>query len=77
MENQANSPLNMSELLRLAQSPAGRQLMALLQQNGGDELQTAMAKAASGDYSMAKQALSGLLSSPEAQALLKQLGGTP
>ncbi|MEE0109299.1 MAG: hypothetical protein UEP57_00190 [Oscillospiraceae bacterium] len=66
---------DMSELLRLAQSPAGQQLMALLQQSGGRELESAVAKASAGDYTQAKQALSSLLSTPEAQALLKQLEG--
>lgn len=64
---------DLSELMRLAQSPAGQQLIALLQQNGGNHLQTAVEKAGSGDFGQAKQILSSLLSDPEAQALLKQL----
>lgn len=64
---------NMSEILRLAQSPAGQQLIALLQRNAGDHLQSAVAKASAGDYEQAKQALSSLLEDPEAQTLLKQL----
>lgn len=66
---------DMSELLRLAQSPAGQQLITLLQRSGGSELQNAIAKASAGDYEQAKTAISSLLSSPEAQALLKQLEG--
>ena len=77
MEQHMDSPMNMSQLLRLAQSPAGQQLFSLLQQNGGTELQDALAKASMGDYAQAKQALSSLLSSPEAQELIRQLGGTP
>lgn len=64
---------DMSELLRLAQSPAGQQLIALLQRSGGNTLQNAVAKASSGDYAQAKQAISSLLENPEVQALLKQL----
>lgn len=64
---------DLSELLRLAQSPAGQQLIALLQQSGGDALQTAVEKASAGDYTQAKKAMSSLLSSPEAQKLLKKL----
>ena len=64
---------DMAELMRLAQSPAGQQLIALIQQNGGTSLQTAVEKAGSGDFAQARQVLSSLLSSPEAQALLKQL----
>lgn len=64
---------DLSELLRLAQSPAGQQLIALLQQSGGDALQTAVEKVSAGDYTQAKKAMSSLLSSPEAQKLLKKL----
>lgn len=63
----------MSELLRLAQSPAGQQLIALLQQSGGSELQDALTKASAGDYVQAKKSMSSLLASPEIQKLLKQL----
>ncbi len=64
-----------SQLLRLAQSPAGQQLLSMLQKSGGEELQNAVAKASAGDYGQAKQALASLLSTPEAQALLKQMEG--
>lgn len=77
MQNQADSPLNMSELLRLAKSPAGQQLISALQKSGGAELQDAMSKAAAGDYSQAQKTISAFLSTPEAQKLLKQLGGNP
>lgn len=64
---------DMSELLKLAQSPAGQQLLSMLQQAGGSDLQNAITQAAAGDYTKAKKTLSSLLSSPEAQALLKQM----
>lgn len=70
-----NSPMDMSELMRLAQSPAGRQLLSALQKSGGEELNAAMAKAAAGDYSQAQKAISAFLSTPEAQKLLQQLEG--
>lgn len=66
---------DMSQLMQLAQSPAGQQLIRMLQQSGGNELQDAIAKASAGDYAKAHKTLSSLLSSPEAQALLKQLEG--
>ena len=58
----------------LAGSPAARELMALLRQKGGDELQNALSKAAQGDMEAAKQALSPLLSSPDVRQLLDKLG---
>ena len=64
---------DMTELFRLAQTPAGRQLIAMLQKSGGARLNEAIAKAAAGDYAQAKETLSDLLSSPEAQVLLKEL----
>lgn len=77
MQNHAESPMDMTELLRIVQSPAGQQLISALQQSGGKELQSAMAKAAAGDYSQAQKTISAFLSTPEAQQLLKQLGGNP
>lgn len=67
---------DMSDILRLAQSPAGQQLIALLQKTGGTDLQNAVSKASAGDYAQARQSLSSLLSNPEVQALLKQLEET-
>lgn len=59
----------------LAGNPAARELAALLQKQGGTELQQALDQAANGDLNSARQTISTLLSSPEAQKLLKQLGG--
>ena len=66
---------DMGELLRLAQTSAGQKLIAFLQSNGGSGLQKAIASAAAGDYTRAKEILSALLSAPEAQTLLKELEG--
>lgn len=60
---------------RLAQSPAGQQLIALLKQRDNGQIDTAMQKAADGDYAQASQILSRLLSDPQAMQLLSQLGG--
>lgn len=68
------TPQELARLKELALSPAGQALMQLLHQQGGDSLDQAMAQAAGGDYTQAKSTLSGLLASPEAQALLRQLG---
>ena len=77
MDRQTPSNEDLARLQRMAQSPAGQQLYRLLQQNGGASFQTAMDRASLGDLDRAKQALSALLSSPEAQSLLRQLGGDP
>ena len=69
-----NQP-SMQEMLRMAASPAGKQLIALMQQKGGEDLQKAMKLAATGDYMQVKKAMESVLSDPQAQKLLKELGG--
>lgn len=66
---------SMEDVMRIAKSPAGQQLMALLQQKDSAALAEASSQAKAGNYSQAGQTLSALLSSPEAQRLMKELGG--
>lgn len=67
---------NMSDIWKLAQSPAGQQLLAMLQNANQGALQDAAKQASAGNMEEAKNALSPLLSSPEVQALLKQMEGS-
>ena len=76
MESNFQSIPNMAQLLQLAQSPAGQQLLSLLQAKGSVNLQQALALVSAGKYDQAMQVLSFLTEDPEAQTLLKQLGGT-
>lgn len=66
---------SMQEALRLAKSPAGQQLLAMLQQTDRDTLQQIMQHASAGQYDQAKASLQNILTSPEAKALLQELGG--
>ena len=66
---------SMEDMMRIAKSPAGQQLLALLQQKDSAALAQATAQAKSGNYAQAGQTLNALLSSPEAQKLMKELGG--
>ena len=70
-----NKDFSMEEVMRLAKSPAGQQLIAMLKQQDHSKLEQAVAQAKTGDYSQAGQTLSAMLSSQEAQRLLKELGG--
>lgn len=70
-----NQKFSMEEIMKLAKSPAGQQLMAMLKQQDSAKLEQVAAQAKTGDYSQASQTLSAMLSSPEAQKLLKELGG--
>ena len=65
---------SMQEAQRLANSPAGQQLLAMLRAADSTELDRVAAEAASGNYAGAAKALSKLLSTEEAQKLLAELG---
>ena len=66
---------SIKEAQRLAGTPEGQRLMALLRQNDHGQLQKAMAQANAGNYKEAGNLLQTLLSSPEARKLIQQLGG--
>lgn len=73
MEKNFNN-FSVQEAMKLANSEAGQQLLALLRQKNSQELEQAMANAAAGDYSQAKKSINQMLSNPQARALLEQLG---
>ena len=77
MENQNNfaDQFSVQEVIRLSNSPAGRQLIDLLRRQDSSSFQSAMESACAGQYQDAKQIIEKLLSDPEAQKLLKQLRG--
>ena len=66
---------DMNRAKSIAGSPAGQQLLAMLQAKNSDALKKAMSAASSGDYLAAQQSLTTLLKDPEVQALLKRLEG--
>lgn len=65
------------DILKMAQSPAGKQLIAMLQKADPSALQQAMSQAAAGNYEQAKASLSPLMESEKIKSLLQQMGGTP
>ena len=65
----------LQEARKLAGTPEGKQLAALLQQLGGYDMQQALDQAAAGDIRQAKQAVLRLMQYPQAQAILQKLGG--
>ena len=64
---------DIAALLKIAQSPAGQKLLAILQSGNASELDKITAAASSGNLEEAKQTLTGMLSTKEARELLKQL----
>ncbi len=72
MQNK-NDSFSMQEALRLASTPAGKQLIALLQSSGSNRIEEARKHAASGNMEQAKASLSDILSSPTVQQLLREM----
>ena len=66
---------SVEEALRMAKSPAGQQLLSMLQQSDSGKLQQAIDQASAGNYSQASKILDALLSSSDAKKLLQQLEG--
>ena len=65
---------SMQEALRLAQSPAGQQLLAMLRQADTGQIQQAMDQANAGDLKSARKTLNNLLADPEIRKMLGKLG---
>ena len=63
------------DIMNLAKSPAGQQLIAMLRQTDNTKLEQAVSQAKTGDYAQAGETLRHILSTPEAQRLMKELGG--
>lgn len=66
---------SMQEVKKLANSPAGQQLLAMLRNSDSQQMEQIAKLAAAGDYTQAAKMLESALSSAEAQKLMKQLGG--
>lgn len=64
---------DMNQLMKLAASPAGQKLIALLQSDKSIDLQKLSQSASTGNLEDARHQLAGFLSSQEAQTLLKKL----
>ena len=63
------------EAMRMLQSPAGQQLIRMLQATNDPSLQIAMEQANKGNMDGAKNALEKICADKEIQKLLSQLGG--
>lgn len=66
-----------NELMKIAQSPAGQKLIAMLQSGNQADLNAIAAEAAAGNIQEAGRKLAMLLNTKEAQSLLKQLENQP
>lgn len=73
-ENSIN--FSMQDIMRLAGTPAGQELLNYLQEKNQKQLQMAIAHAVSGNMDQAKTLIAQLATDPHAQKLIKQLGGS-
>ena len=65
---------SIQDAMRLAETPAGKELLSILQSSGGDSVDKAKKAAEQGDYAQVKESLSELMKSPKIQSLLKEMG---
>lgn len=71
--NKNSQDFSIQQAKRLAKTPEGQKLMAMLQQKDDTTLQKAMAEASAGNFKEAGSILQSLLSSPEAQQLIRRM----
>lgn len=70
-----SSNFDIQEAMRLAKTPAGQQLLAMLNQGDARQLQQAKQQANAGDYTAAMSTVKQILNTDEGRELLKKLGG--
>lgn len=76
MENKPDpQKLSMQDAMKLANSQAGQQLLALLRNTHSDKIDQAMSQASAGDYAQLSKTMEELIDSPQAKMLLEQLRG--
>lgn len=64
---------SIEEAARLAQTPAAQQLLAMLRGSEKAQLQKAADMASAGDYKAASKIVEQVLSTPEMQAIMKEI----
>ncbi len=74
-DSQKNPQFSAEQVRQILSSPEGRQLIALLNRDGGKGMQQAAAEYRKGNLAGAQEALKPLVQTAEAEALLKKLNG--
>ena len=73
MENNSQN-LSWQDVMRIAQSPTGQQLLSLIKQSDPVQLKSISSLAGSGNLDQAKMILEKMLNSDEAHRLMQKLG---
>lgn len=66
-------PFDYDAIRKMADSDAGKQLIQLVQTQGGSKMKSALKKAEDGDFTEAQEILSRILQNPEASKLMQQM----
>lgn len=69
-------PFSEKDIRRVLGSSAGQQLLQILTQSGGNELQWAAEELKRGNIDAAKEILSPVMNSPQASTLVDEINGT-
>jgi len=72
-QNQNHAPISEQKMKSMLSSEAGKALAALLKADGGTALQQAAKSLKQGDTEAAKKILEPVISTPQAQQLLRRL----
>ena len=73
MPKTPDSAMDMDRILQLAQTDAGRQLIAMFRSQAGSGLNSAMEKASAGDYSQLQASVREFMATPQARELVNKL----
>ena len=65
---------SMQDIMRIAQSPAGQQLMAMLTKANPVALETAMQQASGGNYSEVQKTLQAFTNNSDIKRIIQQMG---
>lgn len=72
-KNSASFDFTPQQIERVLKSPDGKQLLALLNRDGGAALRQAASAVRAGDYDAAKKIMSPVMQTPEAAKLVDRL----
>lgn len=75
MSKPSDSSMDLSEILKLAQTDAGRQLIQLFQEMNPNNMDAIKKNAAAGDYRLLQKNVTEFMNTPQAQAIIRKLRG--
>lgn len=74
-KSEGNRDFSMQQAMKMAQSDAGKELFALLQNTQSERLHTAMDQAAAGDIEQVKKTMEEIMASKQARELFAKMRG--